>query len=180
VNVDGISLARVGEVVRDVLRSFSCADPDLDEFLHDQAVDYDEHGLTATTIVFQDQDPVPIAFFSLSADSLLLEGVELTELGLPFDAPILFYPAIKITKLAVRAGMQSRGIGEVLIKFIQGMVFDSQFSVRLLTVNAVNRERTLAFYERVGFHTSHINEQKKQDRRRERDTILMYKDIYAE
>lgn len=178
------TLDRVTDVEREVLEHFSCGDAELDQFLQEFAQEYDKHGLTATTVAFRDGDDVPVAYFSLSADSLQLQGVELTELGLPFEAPLLFYPAIKITKLATREDLQSEGIGAELIKLIAGIVFASPFSVRLLTVNAVNRERTLAFYERAGFVASHKNGEVRKKRNRvqdqDRNTILMYKDIYAE
>jgi GNAT superfamily N-acetyltransferase len=182
--MEDFSLAKVGEVEPEALAAFTCDDPELDSFLQQDAVAYADYGLTATTVVFRNGDPVPIAFFSLSADNLTLKGVELTELGLPFDAPITFFPAVKITKLAVRAGEQSKGIGEELIKFIEGMVFTDHVSIRLLTVNAVNRERTIAFYERVGFIRSHKNDENQGRGRRgqdqERATVLYYKDLYAE
>ncbi|MDG9928387.1 MULTISPECIES: GNAT family N-acetyltransferase [unclassified Pseudomonas] len=179
--LEEFSLAKVGEVDKALLKRFTCADPELDSFLVDDAALYDEYGLTATTVVFRNGDEVPIAFFSLSADCISLNGVELTELGLPFDAPIKFFPAVKITKLAVRDGEQSKGIGEELIKFIQGMVYTDHVSVRLLTVNAVNRPRTLAFYERIGFIQSNINSTKKPGKKEEdRSTILYFKDLYSE
>lgn len=178
--MDEFSLAKVGEVDQAVLAEFTCDDDDLDSFLRDDAAAYAEYGITATTVVFRNGDSVPVAFFSLSADSLTLKGIELTELGLPFDTPITFFPAVKITKLAVRAGEQSKGIGEELIKFIEGMVFTDHVSIRLLTVNAVNRDRTIAFYERVGFIKSHKNEENRPRKGEDRTTVLYYKDLYAE
>lgn len=176
-----LSLDRISEVEQEALDRFSCGDTELDHFLRQQAKEYDAYGITATTIVYTDGDDIPVAYFSLSADSLQLKGVELTELGLPFEAPIPSYPAIKITKLAVREGMQSRGLGGELIKLIQGIVYSSPFSVRLLTVNAVNKGPTVAFYERVGFVLSHKNGlSSPRKRKQKQDTILMYKDIYSE
>jgi ribosomal protein S18 acetylase RimI-like enzyme len=180
VNLDDFILASVDDVDQDILNSFTSGDAELDIFLREDANSYAKHGITSTTVVFSEQSPTPIGFFSLSCDSLRLEGVELTELGLPFQAAIDFFPAVKITKLAVAEGFQSQGIGEAIINLIQGISFTPPFSARLLTVNAVNRERTLNFYRRLNFLDSSRNAAVAGQRRRgeEAATILMYRDLY--
>lgn len=180
VNLDDFILAPVDEVIQAVLDSFTSGDGELDVFLREDATSYAMHGLTSTTVVFTDASPDPIGFFSLSCDSLRLEGVELTELGLPFQAAIDFFPAVKITKLAVAENLQSQGIGEAIIKLIQGISFTPPFSARLLTVNAVNRERTLNFYRRLNFVDSSRNSAEGGQRRKGEvpKTVLMYLDLY--
>lgn len=106
-----------------------------------------------------------------------LSSGERTDLGLPFDAPISYYPAAKITKLAVMSELQRRGIGEALIELICGIVSTAPFAVRLLTVDAVNQEAVLNFYERTGFIES-LSEKKERQSQKVRDTILMFKDLY--
>lgn len=160
----------------DVLKSFDCRDQELNDFLVENAAQYESHGVTATTVCFLYEDKVPAAYFSLSADALKLTGVELTELGLPFEASIPFFPALKITKLAVRHDLQSNGLGSEIIKLIEGIAYAADFSVRLLTVNAVNNSRAISFYERVGF----VESSNHSNRKKRPKTILMYKDIYAD
>lgn len=179
--MEDVSLASVGEVEQDALNQFTCGDDELDTFLREEAKPYAECGITATTVVFRNGDVVPIGFFSLSTDCLPLSPMEEFELGIPFPLAVSFFPAVKITKLAVRQDEQSGGIGKDLIKFIQGMVFTDHVSVRLLTVNAVNRPRTIAFYDRAGFIRSHKNDQRQQRRGQpEPETVLYYKDLYAD
>lgn len=179
-NLDDFILAPVDDVDQGILDSFTSGDAELDVFLKEDAKSYAKHGITSTTVVFLDQCRSPIGFFSLSCDSLRLEGVELTELGLPFQAAIDFFPAVKITKLAVAKDFQSRGIGEVIINLIQGISFTPPFSARLLTVNAVNREGTLRFYRRLNFLESSRNAAVAGQRKRgvQAATILMYRDLY--
>ncbi|KTC11078.1 hypothetical protein AO388_12275 [Pseudomonas sp. ICMP 10191] len=180
VNLDDFILAPVDDVDQGTLDCFTSGDAELDVFLRDDANSYAKHGITSTTVVFIEQCLTPIGFFSLSCDSLRLEGVELTELGLPFSAAIDFFPAVKITKLAVAEGFQSQGIGEAIINLIQGISFTPPFSARLLTVNAVNRERTLNFYRKLNFLESSRNAAAAGQRKRgeEAATILMYRDLY--
>lgn len=119
----------------------------------------------------------PVAYFSLTADSVHLSSGERTDLGLPFDVPISYYPAVKITKLAVLSELQRSGIGEALIDLICGIVSTAPFAVRLLTADAVNQQSVLNFYERTGFIES-LSEKKEHQSQKVRDTILMFKDLY--
>lgn len=107
VNAELLSLRHIRDVEDEVLKQFSCGRRQLDDFLIEDARDYDAHGLTSTVLVFLVGVSAPVAYFSLTADSVHLSGGERTDLGLPFDAPISFYPAVKLTKLAVAQGVQS-------------------------------------------------------------------------
>ncbi|CAE6880503.1 GNAT family N-acetyltransferase [Paraburkholderia domus] len=188
--LDEIALRKIYEVDRDALAGFTCGRDELDQFLTQEAHDYSDHGLTETVVAFTGSDASPAAFFSLSADGLKLEQSEQFELGLPFDCPILYLPAVKITKLAVRGDVQSSGLGATLIKIIEGLAFNGSVAVRLLTVDAVNNPRAIDFYQRHGFKTSmrHDIRQKrvKKNQRGEQvppasepETVLMYRDLYA-
>ncbi len=128
-------------------------------------------------MVFAPGNDAPVGYFSLTADSVHLSGGERTDLGLPFDVPISYYPAAKITKLAVASGLQRSDIGDALIALICGIVSTAPFAVRLLTVDAVNQPAVLGFYARTGFIES-LSEKKERQNQKVRDTVLMFKDLY--
>lgn len=164
----------------ELLPPFDCGRENLGAFLADDAPEYHKHGLTHTTLVFVQGDPAVAGFFSLSSDSVNLSTFETGELGLPFDAPIKFFPAVKITRFAVHLKYQRSGLGLQLIDSIEGLVYadgSSSIATRLLTVDAVNEPDVLAFYDKAGFEECREAERKAQ--RQQRETILMYKDIYA-
>ena len=73
--------------------------------------------------------------------------------------------------------LQRSGIGEALIDLICGIVSTAPFAVRLLTVDALNQESVLNFYQRTGFLES-LAEKKERQNQKVRDTILMFKDLY--
>ena len=98
-------------------------------------------------------------------------------MGLPFDAPISYYPAAKLTKLAIAADLQSQGLGGAIVDLICGIVAEAPFAVRLLTVDAVNQPKVIAFYERVGFLESLADRREKKEQRAPA-TVLMVKDLY--
>lgn len=184
-----LALRRIYELDKDILAGFECGHGDLDVFLTESAHDYSDHGLTETIVAFAGSDGAPAAFFSLSADGLPLRNSELLELGLPFECPITYFPAVKITKLAVRGDMQSAGLGAELLKIIEGLAFNNSVAVRLLTVDAINDPRAIAFYQRHGFKPSlqHEIRQQRADRNRPNrrvaeqlpQSVLMYRDLYS-
>lgn len=179
--LDDVALARIAEVPVEVLRTFACNREELQAFLHDSAIDYAEHGLTETTVVFLDGDPCVAAYFSISADGLPLGGLETFELGISFECTIRYFPAIKITRLAVRSDLQGHGLGQLMINAIQGIACAAPMSVRLLTVDAVNSPEVIAFYQKCGFKTTiqHDLRQGARGTKSVPQTVLMYRDVHA-
>lgn len=164
----------IQDVSDDVLFNFSCGRDQLDEFLHEDAKNYNEYGLTKTVIVFIENFDGIAAYFSLSSDAVVLNDSEKFELGVTL--PIRSFPAVKITKLAISSQLQRRKIGSDLIDLISGLVNIDHIAIRLLTVDAVNSPEVLSFYERTGFVRSLQEERARQHQ--SRDTILMFKDLY--
>ena len=165
----------------DRLPAFKCGRESLDAFLLDDAPSYHKHGLTHTTLVFVEGDPAIAGFFCLSSDSVNLTTYEAGELALPFEAPLKFFPAVKITRFGILLKHQRAGLGLQLIEAIEGLVYadgSSPVATRLLTVDAVNEDDVIAFYSKAKFLP--CLEAEKKSQKQKRDTILMYKDIYAE
>ena len=186
--VGDLILRRIAEISATDLQPFTCGSESLDEFLKEQALPFDQSGLTFTTVVFAEGTPTPVAYFSLSSDNLKLSNMEEMELGLNFQVPVKAFPAVKITRLAVASDFQSQRIGESLIELIEGLVFESAIAARLITVDADNNDRTVRFYQRLNFVESSVhagNRQNEQAQRRDLNvqrpaTISLYKDIYVE
>lgn len=187
-----LSLRRIAEVPEALLRDFTCGDIELDRFLHEDALAYEQHSLANTIIAFADGFAPPVAFVSLAAHAVQLSAFELGELGLPFQPNFSSFPAVRITKLATHLERQSRGVGARLIELVEGLAFDGYSAARLLTVDAVNRARTIKFYEEVGFFKSSYADkpkaQKPQQHGQKRNgrqpppnpTVLMLRDVHAE
>lgn len=184
-------LRPIDEVDGQVLEVFCCGVASLNDFLRNEAIDYNLHGITQTTVVFHvDNAELPIAYFSLSADAIALNTMERGDLGLPFKTEISFFPAVKITKFAVHKEWHGQGIGKSLMEMIQGMMHAQHMAVRLLNVNAL--AEATPFYERLGFFENLDARDKRarqqHPRRRrgnaepkaEQETVLMHLDIYAD
>lgn len=185
-----MSLRLVAEVHNATLEKFSCGDPGLDSFLNVEAKDYAEHAITNTIVAFADGFEPPVAFISLAAHTIRLSSFELGELGLPFQCNFSSFPAVRITKLATHEDWQSKGVGARIIELVEGLAFQGYAAARLLTVDAVNRDRTVKFYEKVGFFKSSYADRPKAQKphpaqkRSGRQppppsTILMLRDVHA-
>lgn len=195
-----LGLHSVSKLRAEHLAQFVCSREELRAFLLEDAIDYSRQRLTETAVAFINDDPIPAGYFSLSADGLPLADPEKVDLGLPFECSITYFPAVKITKLAVRTDLQRQGLGKAFLNLIEGLAYDSDFSVRLLTVDAVNEPDVIGFYQSLGFRTANRNEarlrQHQEQQRRagkarakpqgdanadgKLATVLMYKDIHSE
>ena len=162
------------------LPAFQCGRAALEGFLVEDAHNFHKYGLTNTTLVYVQGDNAIAGYFSLSSDAVKLTTFEAGELGLPFDVEIKYFPAVKITKFAVHSKYQRAGLGLQLIDAIEGMVYADGKSVatRLLTVDAVNQPDVIGFYRKARFEE--CLEAQKLAQGQQRETILMFKDIYVE
>ena len=97
---DNLTRRHIRDIEDGVLNQF-CRRSRLAEFLREDARDFDTHGMSSTVIVLARGYSTPVASFSPTDDSVRMSSGERTDLRLPFDAPISYYPAVKITQLAV-------------------------------------------------------------------------------
>ena len=143
------------------LTNFDCGHDDINEFLKDDALNYQNQKI-ANTYVFLDLYGNVKCFFSISNDCL-------NDLGdtrgftnkiwnkfhrnrIPNEKRIRQYPAVKIGRLGVDESLHRNGIGSELMDFIKGWVFlEHKPACRLLLLDAYNKERQTNYYIRNGF-----------------------------
>ena len=90
------------------LEAFKCADGDLNDFLMDEAKDYQTELLAKTYLVVNEETGDLIAYFSLLNDTVRLEDTEKSTANrinrkIPNSKRRRHYPALKIGRLAVDA-----------------------------------------------------------------------------
>jgi len=144
------------------LTSFNCDDEDINDFLQNDALKYQTQKLSNTYLFLDDSNEV-VAFFSISNDCLNDLGEERgfnktawnrfhRKQNIPNDKRIKQYPSIKIGRLGVSRSYQGTGLSYQLMNFIKGFsVLDHKPAVRLLILDAYNRERQINFYIKNGF-----------------------------
>lgn len=171
-----LSLQYIDEVECSVYQNFECDRQELNDFLKNDALEYHQDNITRTTLVFI-QDKL-IGYFSLSSDALKLTSSEVFEIGFNAKYPITYFPAVKLTKLAIDKSYSGQGYGSKLLKLIEGLFYNMPLAIRFITLDAVNDEKVINFYLKNGFMESlqQANERKQQ---RNKATVLMYKDIFV-
>lgn len=138
----------------EVLKSFNCGDAELNDFILKDADNYRKTLLSVSYIL--EENTTPVAYFSLSNDSLSYEK---------FDNKSSFnrlnrminnakrmrqYPAMKIGRFAIDIMQKNQGIGSTLLNIIKYFLIENpQSGCRFITVDAYND--AVGFYQRNGF-----------------------------
>ena len=149
----------------DNVRGFYCGEKEIDEFIHKEALDFQNERLGVTYLCYHVDKLV--GFVTLSMADLRKERME-AEDRLPIGREN--YPALQISQLAVCKKLQSKGIGTYLCDFSldRAIKFSERVGCRFLVLNAIRK--AIPFYEKYGF-----NLLKRQKGRRE---PVMFLDIF--
>ena len=137
------------------IKSFSCGDADLDDFILNEAPFYRD-ALLAVSYVME-QDDKPIAYFSLANDRVSIQDFETNTEFNRFrrhrfvnEKRIKSYPAVKVGRFAVSNSVRGEGIGSMLLDFIKAyFIIDNKTGCRFVTVDAYRS--AISFYEKNGF-----------------------------
>ena len=157
------------------LEAFKCADGDLNDFLMDEAKDYQTELLAKTYLVVNEENGDLIAYFSLLNDTVRLEDTEKSTANrinrkIPNSKRRRHYPALKIGRLAVDTRYARMGFGEEILRTIRTMFrYDNRTGCRFLTVDALASA--------TGFYQAKGNFRFFTDKDKDDDTQLMYFDL---
>lgn len=128
--------------------SFDCGDKDINDFLKNDALIYQEKKL-AVTFIFSYRDEM-IGFFCCSGDCVRLKEKEKkcdNLSGKNFSE----IPAMKIGRLAIDKRFQKQGIGAFILKWAIGYVefYSHHLGIRYVTVDAYSHK--VDWYESHSF-----------------------------
>lgn len=161
--------------IASILKPFNCNDSDLNDFFHDDALNYLSQLLAVTYVIESKKET--IAFFSVLNDKIsnkdpkTKKRVKKLEKKIPHNKQYSSYPAVKIGRFAVHSNYQNKGIGTNLIDFIKAsFVTKNKTGCRFITADAY--KDALGFYERNGFEF--LTDADKNDK-----TRLMYFDLFT-
>ena len=108
----------------EIINSFNCGDSDLDDFVNNEAILYQESFLSVNYVMERKEET--IAFFSLSNDKISVNEFENKTSFNRFRSRkfvnrkrIKSYPAVKIGRFAIGLSSQGKGLGTTLLDFIK-------------------------------------------------------------
>jgi GNAT superfamily N-acetyltransferase len=163
-----IKVTKLTEDTVHLTKDFDCDDKELNEFIKEDALDYQSGKIAVTYIMLYSGRPV--GYFCLSNDAVELRGKQKKELAKLGKAQKT-YPAMKIGRLGVVKTNQRMGIGSFMVKQALGIALlqSRRAGCRFMTVDAYNKEAPLNLYQKNGFQKLIIKE--------ENEGIPMYMDL---
>ncbi len=155
---------------------FDCGDSDLNDFLRNDALNYQQELLAVSYLLIDDGQLV--AFFSLLNDRISITDVEskrkwakLFRDIMPKGKRFKSYPAMKIGRLGVSERYKGAGIGTMIIDYLKELfISNNRTGCKYITVDAYRQ--SLSFYEKNGFN--YLTQLDEND-----DTRLMYFDLIS-
>lgn len=154
-------IRRVSETMLKDCLPFVCNDDDINEFFASDVHGYQQRQLTKAYIVTAKSNPNDIIVaYTISNDSIRLtnklaeeyKNVFLDETDLR-DKNIKRFPGVLIGRFGTAKKFEHQGYGSAVmdaIKFIAKSML--QTGCRFLIVDAINKDDTLSFYQKNGFH----------------------------
>lgn len=156
-----------------VIDGFDCGNEDINRFLDEDAMDYQD-GLLAVTYLAIANNRV-LSYFCLLNDKLAyLPGDDKKSWNklnrkVNNHKRLKSYPAVKIGRLGTQKDISGQGLGREIIDFVKySLAFNNKTGCRFLTVDA--HKDAIGFYLKCGF--TFFTETDRDD-----DTRLMYFDL---
>lgn len=157
------------------IKPFDCGNPDLNDFLLNDAKAYAKH-LLAVTYLLED-DAELLAFFSVSNDRISInESDKATwrkiKKEFPHSKHRSDYPAVKIGRLGVNTNHQNEHLGRLIVNFVKDtFITNNRTGCAFVTVDAL--KEAIPFYQKNGFKFLKPSEADSS----KKDTVPMYYDL---
>ena len=153
-NPDKIHIQSINKTIN--LTSFTCSEPELNDFLKTDALNDHENLYSITRLICYENNI--IGFFTLIADNISVKTIPENEYS---DYHYNKLPAVKIARLAVDKNYEHKGIGTLIITEILSVVnlISDNIGCRIITVDA--KENALGFYKKFTFRE--VLSKKNQD-----------------
>lgn len=141
------------------LTDFCCDHIDLDDFIRNDAIGYQDNLFSVTYLFVLNDNPKEIvAFFSVANDNLRNEGFEkniwkkFTKAKFEHPKRRRNYPSVLLGRLGVSKKYKGDGVGTQILNFVKGWFrFANKTGCRFILVDAYNEEKVLKFYTKNGF-----------------------------
>lgn len=142
------------------LKSFDCGDSDLNDFLLNDALYYQEQYLAHTILLYYKD--ILVGYYTLACDAIRLDVREKSFFSK--RKQIHSYPAIKIARIAFIKQYQSQGFGSFILDIVKGFVHSinkTEAGCRFITVDAYPEK--VDFYLKRGFKYNIHKDYKKKN-----------------
>ena len=155
---------------------FDCLDNDLNDFIRNEALDYEKSLFSMTYLINDKKTGELAAYFSLANDKISITDFEsktdfnrFRKQKFVNEKRLRSYPALKIGRLAISRKYQNQSLGRILIDFIKQYSLRSRYAgCRFVTVDAYIN--ALPFYIKNDYQFLNNDDEDK-------NTRVMYFDL---
>jgi predicted GNAT family N-acyltransferase len=140
------------------LSAFDCSEDDelgLNEFIHEEALDFQRENLGITYLFFH--NGVIVGFATLAMSQIEIKG---TKVKLPFQTEIRDFPALMIGRLATDNNFRARHVGRnISLRCVsKAQQLSHDVGCRLIVIRT--NDKKYAFYKNCGFEIVPKDEKK--------------------
>ncbi len=155
----------------EILSSFDCGDPDLNEYFQKDALPNKEALVGQPYYLCEaTAETIPVALLDLCNDSVRRKSSkqqpgysDIPDVGQAKHYP--FLPAVKITRFGVSKHFQGMNVGSHTLNMIKKLfVTENRTGCRFLTIDAYNDEKVLRFYQKNEFQFFYDKDRDKKTR----------------
>lgn len=156
---DELRVEKLNEAHSDVIKSLKSYEPELIDFLIEDALNQQNRKISVTYLWFLRKSNDLVAYITVSPDCVKLKNID-PSLSQKFRDKGINYkslPALKIGRLCVDDRFQKRGIGTLIIQFAisTAIKLSNQVGCRFLYLDAKRNEESskdaIHFYKKIGF-----------------------------
>jgi GNAT superfamily N-acetyltransferase len=135
----------------EVIENFKCSDePQVEMFLKEEALYYQEHGITITRLCFDEHHNL-VGYFTLFNDLVQRIGKQKRK-KLQWELPSLdFYPAIRLHYFGVDERFRKQGIGHTMMMEVFDICSQVSENTGCLFISVEALNNSVAFYKHYGF-----------------------------
>lgn len=131
---------------------------EMDDFIHNEALSEQRHGINATHLFLDDTATTLVAYVSLCTDAVPLGVKEREEEGMTYSTS----PALKIARLAVASSYQGQGLSRMLIDFASRTAYNMRQRCGVVFLTLDCYEHRVPFYEHFGFKRNQIQTSQRE------------------
>lgn len=154
-----LRLEKISEIHKEIISSFKSYEPELVDFLLQDALNQQKRKISATYLWFKIDTNELVAYITLSLDCVKLKKINehLVQIFRKKGINYKSLPALKIGRICVNDKFLRRGVGSLMIQFAIEMArkISNQVGCRFLYLDAKRNKDThrdvIHFYKKLGF-----------------------------
>lgn len=180
IDLDKLKFVKLSNKHDGHVSQFDCSQPDLNEFVQEDALKEQSDRLGVTRLICYDN--LLVGYFTLANASIITKNIDDSDYANLRYYPS--YPALLIARFAVHKDYQGKGIGVKMLGRSMSIAdkLSDHVGCRFITVDAKANIKTIRFYSRFGFKPlkkkqGMVDDILREEYRGNEESVFMYFDM---